>query len=513
VVSVYVFSLLVNYAHSGVDVAQGVRNEFLKNGNHEVKYFFFDVPGEREFSIYEREGIRKEQMLVLQYYLTENFDVSKNYLVSDMLEHMKKSFGPIEWIEKEDEIVVYKKGKRVASLATKENHKYISTVLYFCDEKLIQEERYAGSLLCRKYYSTVLDNGRCYAQCTRVSYVAQDGKPVFDCIFDNEGKELYIFPDGRNLNKQQMIELFLKKICLSANDIVIIDRPAYLPFFQPLFTWCRAKIITVFHSGHFYEVGEEPGAIYLNHEYCNWFKYSDKICMMLVSTEEQKIDLKKKLQEFGCHVPKIEVVPVSGLDRLRYNTSNYRTKSLVTVSRLSSRKKIDWVILSVIEAHKTIPELELDIYGSGDPAYEKELRRIVEENSAEHYIHFKGHCNVKEIYTEYEIYVTASTWETLGLSVMEAVGAGNAVVGLNARYGNRLFIEHDKNGKLIDFSPEDCNSQEQSERIIHQMADAIVEIMRDKEKLKEYQAHSYKIAERFLNEKIEKKWLELLATV
>ena len=66
-VSVYVFSLLVNYAHSGVDVAQGVRNEFLKNGNHEVKYFFFDVPGEREFSIYEREGIRKEQMLVLQY--------------------------------------------------------------------------------------------------------------------------------------------------------------------------------------------------------------------------------------------------------------------------------------------------------------------------------------------------------------------------------------------------------------------------------------------------------------
>ena len=45
-----------------------------------------------------------------------------------------------------------------------------------------------------------------------------------------------------------------------------------------------------------------------------------------------------------------------------------------------------------------------------------------------------------EIYKNYEVYVSASLLETLGLSIMEAVGSGMALIGLNVKYGNQVFI-------------------------------------------------------------------------
>ncbi|MFR1967771.1 MAG: hypothetical protein ACLS4H_01255 [Streptococcus salivarius] len=37
-----------------------------------------------------------------------------------------------------------------------------------------------------------------------------------------------------------------------------------------------------------------------------------------------------------------------------------------------------------------------------------------------------GHADLRDVYPQYELYVTASQWETFGLTLMEAVGAGLA---------------------------------------------------------------------------------------
>mgnify|MGYP002509176014 CR=1 FL=1 len=34
---------------------------------------------------------------------------------------------------------------------------------------------------------------------------------------------------------------------------------------------------------------------------------------------------------------------------------------------------------------------------------------------------------------------------------MEAIGSGTAVIGLNVKYGNRLFVHSEENGYLVDF--------------------------------------------------------------
>ena len=40
------------------------------------------------------------------------------------------------------------------------------------------------------------------------------------------------------------------------------------------------------------------------------------------------------------------------------------------------------------------------------------------------YIHLKGHANLEKIYKNYEVYLSASTSEGFGLTLMEAIGSG-----------------------------------------------------------------------------------------
>ena len=93
---------------------------------------------------------------------------------------------------------------------------------------------------------------------------------------------------------------------------------------------------------------------------------------------------------------------------------------------------------------------------------------------------------------------------------MEAVGSGNAVVGLDVRYGNRLFVDQGKNGFLIDFNAEDSDNEEKVEWLISEYAKRIVELCDEKTDISAFHKHSYKMAEPFLKETMEKRWMEVL---
>ena len=114
------------------------------------------------------------------------------------------------------------------------------------------------------------------------------------------------------------------------------------------------------------------------------------------------------------------------------------------------RKRVEWIVKSVAKAHEILPEITLDIYGKGDEESEESLRREIAKNHAEAYICHKGHSDaVIEEYKHYEAYISASLWETFGLSLLEAASSGNAVIGLDVKYGNDLFIQDNRNGYLI----------------------------------------------------------------
>lgn len=507
--AVYIFSLLKGYKPNGVDYAQGYRARVLRRLSCPAKYVFIDLPDRENIDFYRKTGIHTEQMLGMHSYLTGNHSFELSVKAEDKLQELKARLRITKTEYTENEIELYADGRMTAAILLDEEDKsFCYGVHYYSRLKLIRTEIYTGALLYANSYVTAQSSQGAYAKLARRTFYDLSGAVCFDQIFEDR-KEWYIFPDGRCVSKQQLTVMFIQKLNLSEKDTVLVDRPSFFEFVQPLFQYgSRARIIPVLHSGHYYEKGEDPYGLYLNHEYHYWFRYSRKLYAMIVSTQEQKEDLIKKLQEYHCHVPDIKVIPAGGIDCLRRPEADRKPCSLITVSRIDQRKRIDWIIKSVVKAHQKNPDIFLDIYGVDVYGCLAGLKALVLERQAQSYIRFQGWADVTEIYKNYEVYITASQWETLGLSVMEAIGSGNAVIGLDVRYGNRLFIHPGENGYLIDF---DRNSVEEDEEgLVEAISEKIVETFSDKKRLNRFHEKSYEISRCFFQTEIEKKWKELL---
>ena len=99
-----------------------------------------------------------------------------------------------------------------------------------------------------------------------------------------------------------------------------------------------------------------------------------------------------------------------------------------------------------------MPQLTFDIYGHGNER--SRIEEIIKENEAQDYIQLKGH-KLDEIYANYDLFVSASTSEGFGLTLMEAVGSGLGMIGFDVNYGNPTFISHGENGYLIPIDKDD----------------------------------------------------------
>ena len=92
-------------------------------------------------------------------------------------------------------------------------------------------------------------------------------------------------------------------------------------------------------------------------------------------------------------------------------------------------------------------DISLDIYGKGGE--EGKIREQIKRLNCEECIRLCGQQNMDEIYKNYEAYLSGSTSEGFGLTLMEAIGGGLPIIGFDVRYGNPTFIDDGKNGYLI----------------------------------------------------------------
>ncbi len=509
--SVYIFSLLAGYVFGGVDTAQGYRARIFKSIPYPVKYIFESLPRRKDITRYGNIGIESEQMLCMHQCFTGNSTLKLYGKTEDKLEELRKCLRCTGVEHRENEIRLIRNGVIIASILLDEEDKNLYYgIHYFNRSKLIRTEIYTDGISYSDYYVTANSSRGAYAKLVRRTFYNIDGEAVYDQIFEGD-REWYLFPDGRCYTKQEFFAAFIQKLNLKENDIILLDRPASFDLLQPIFQFKgMAKLVVIIHSGHFYEKGEDPYDLYLNKEYYYCSKYSEMIHTMVVSTEEQKHELAEKLQECGCTVPEIKVIPAGGIDGLRYPEIRRRPFSMISVSRIHRRKKVEWIIKSVIKAHQKNSNISVDIYGEGvDKDYFQYLYSIVLKNEAQSYIRFMGWADVAEVYKNYEVYITASLWETLGLSLMEAVASGIAMIGLDVKYGNRLFIQPGKNGYLVEFNADYVDGDD--DKLTDAIADRIVDIFSDEEYLEECHYNSYEIAKKFIPEIMVEKWKNLLA--
>ncbi len=508
---IYDFSILSGYELSGVDVAQGRRNKYFRHAGIDVKYIFTEVPLQESIERYKELGLKEDQMLCVQAYMIGEYDLSGKVLADNWILNFQKMEPDITIEKNSKEIQLNVNGKKSIVLLLREDGKSFYAINYYDNERLISQDFYLDRLVWSIHYITDSKNGCLYAKKSRTVFYTKDGNICYEWI---DGIESYQFANGEILSKTEFMQRFLEKINFTEDDIILIDRPMMNDFVQPLFKLqLKASIYVFLHSGHYFFPDEEPTAVYWNREYYYYFKHAAQLKGFIVSSEEQKLDLKNDLKKENLFCPEIYVIPVCGIESIDKPIKSRIPYSIVTASRLHDRKQIDLMIRAVVLAHQKIQEIIFDLYGSGKQDYLNYLNQIVKEANAQDYIHFMGQQQMKDKYSNYEMFITASKWETLGLSMMEALSSGLSIIGWNVRYGNHIFIRNNVNGKLVDISLDELNGSDSYNTSVQKMAMAIVEVFSDRRKLKMFEQNSYRIAEGFLDTEIEKAWLKFFDEV
>ncbi|MCB1179103.1 MAG: glycosyltransferase [Leptospiraceae bacterium] len=185
------------------------------------------------------------------------------------------------------------------------------------------------------------------------------------------------------------------------------------------------------------------------------FNIQKKILLKLCNNLYERCDLiispshliKEQLIEFKIKTP-ISVVS-NGMDLSRFKGQVKECspgKKLLHVGRISYEKNCDVIINAFKTINEKFPESTLTIIGDG-PALPS-LKVQAEQLKLSDKIIFKGFVSnevLHEIYPEYDLFLTASTMETQGLVILEAISCGLPAVGVYS-YAIPELIQHGLNG-------------------------------------------------------------------
>ena len=506
--AVYNLSLMAGYEVGGVDSAMGFRCKALESAGLDPRFLFMDFPTQREYDFYEKFGIKSHRMTLVSAAFSDCGTLQRTVSAEEIIQQVSDSLNCDEVIRRGNYAILARDHLQVAGvIMDNDPDPHVVGVQYMNQLCIIRVDYYTDYLYCTEYFSPVDLPGGLQAVLTRRSYWNRDHSVALEELHRLGQEAVYIFPNGDSCNRRELINRYFRRLKLTEADTLIIDRPQTFMPQEALFTG-KANIITVFHSEHMYQRGCSTIGVGLNREYYYWFRNSDKIRTMVVSTEEQKRTLAEDLRHHGRKVPDIRVIPVAGIPSLQYPEEDRKPCSVICASRLEERKKVTWAIQAVVKAHEKDPRITMDIYGNGSPDYMGRLTRLIAEKHAEDYIRLMGFADLSQVYQNYELMLTTSLWETLGITSMEAAAAGCAIVGFDVRYGNRVFIDNGRNGFLVDYCP--AHSEDECPPEVDGMADRIVEVFADEDRLRRFHERSYEIAEDYLSAKIEQAWVDLV---
>ncbi|PNY22330.1 Glycosyltransferase Gtf1 [Streptococcus parauberis] len=388
---------------------------------------------------------------------------------------------------------------------TDEESDIVDFVSVYAQGKLIRRDYFTNRKMYSKFYYPQINESELIAVPFKTNFYDNKGKVIYEEIVTSD-EPRYVFANHqKDIYKSEFVETFIKNLNWGKNDTVIFDRSADQYFAQvALKNKGQAKLVAVIHSEHYFPKDYDPSYLYLNYEYYYIIRNVNSIDTFIVSTDLQKQKFTETVYKESGVRPNVQVIPVGSVDLKEPSHHQRKHFSMMTASRLQARKRVDWLIRAAILAKKDIPQLEFSIYGRGSE--QEKLENIINEHNAQNYIFLKGHADLDDVYPQYELYVSASSWETFGLSLLEAVSHGLAMIGLNVPYGNPTFIESDSNGFLVDY---EYLSDEQI--TIQALADKIITYFKLPETVRQsFNDKSFEIAEQFTKDKVKQVWLELL---
>ena len=490
---IYNFNLGIGWASSGVEYAQSYRAAMFRNIGAKAKFIFTDmILTENIEHLTKNIGFLDEEIIWLYTFFTD-FKIA---LVSYTLSDLKRTL-PM------DKYTYSRNGKTGRIIFQGENNYY---AVYFTDkqsERVHRVEIVSGGCLIRKdfftygrvlseYYAPLDNKAHLYLR----RYFNEDGTVAYEEISD-DGKVMYQFPDQILCSKEELVGYMVSKLNLTKDDIVLVDRTTGIGQ-AILRNVGGARVGIVIHADHFSEGNTDDANILWNNYYEYSFSMHKHVDFYVTATDEQNKLLKEQFRKYIGTEPTVYTIPVGSLDELKYPMVNRKPYSILTASRLAAEKHIDWIIEAVARARKTVPQLTLDIYGKGGE--EKKLQELITKLGADNYIVLRGQQNLKEVYQDYELYLSGSMSEGFGLTLMEALGGGLPIIGFDVRYGNPTFIDEGENGYLI---PVDGHMTKKEK--IEALTDRLLRLFTEAD-LDSFHAHSYEKAKGFLTKEVEQRW-------
>ncbi|GGE33721.1 accessory Sec system glycosyltransferase GtfA [Streptococcus himalayensis] len=493
--TVYNINLGIGWASSGVEYAQAYRGKVLRTLKIPAKFIFTDFFSQDNICDLTRNiGFHDEEIIWLYSYFTDMKLAPSSVTVEEIRREYptpvirEEADGTILrlFFSEVDFITIYRKG---------ETTDLVRCVEIVARGNLIRKDFYTYQKTFSEYYIPKDNRATLYQR----SFYNEDGSIAYEEFIGEN--PIYRFSDRICYSKEELMAYFLQSLGLTEKDIVILDRATGIG--QAVFQYhAPAKLGVVVHAEHYSANAVTDSTILWNNFYDYQFTYSDEVDFFLVATERQKETMLEQFETFEQRTPVIRTIPVGSLACLKHPTKERSPFSLVTASRLASEKHIDWLVKAVIQAHEQVPGLTFDIYGAGGE--EQKLRDLISQGQAESYIQLKGHKELNDIYQEYEVYVTASTSEGFGLTLLEAIGSGLPIIGFDVPYGNQTFVKEGENGYLI---PRTDTPEE--EKIVASIVGKICKIFQESN-LSSFHEVSYKIAENYLDQQVEKTWRELV---
>ncbi len=499
---IYNFNQGIGWASSGVEYAQAYRAGVFRLLQEPARFIFTDMfPQENIEHMTRNIGFEDEEIIWLYQFFTDCHISPVTYTMQQLLQTIGSEHYKIRWTPKGADIILGKPDcfYRVYYTGDKKNN-LVHRVEMVQDGKLIRKDYYTYCRIYSEYFAPL--DGKAHLYLRR--FFNENGTTAYEEILDetDEKRRLYRFRDELIDSREELIGLMIRRLQLTKDDIVIIDRNDQLG--QTILSNCgSARVGVVIHADHFSEGNTDEHHILWNNYYEYVFAMHRHIDFYITATEAQKKLLQEQFRQYLHSEIQVYAIPVGALQSLSGMEQKRKPFSLITASRLASEKHVDWIIQAVADAHEEMPELTLDIYGKG--GLENSLRKLIGERQADAYIRLMGQHKLDDIYPQYEAYISASTSEGFGLTLMEAVGAGLPLIGYDVRYGNPTFIRHEKNGYLIPYG-KDLTIKERTDAL----KESIVRLFKEAD-LSAFHSVSYEVASAYLKEEVMSKWKRLLS--
>lgn len=434
--NIYSVNKGIGYASSGVEYAQMYRKEIFDSLHFKDYYIFLNYLS-RNIAVYtDLMGYPRNKIIGIYNFLSHRTTENSTFTIENFLECLdNQSNRNYELLNQTDQSIEVKINQMDRYKIWLLKSGVVDRIDYIVNNSLVSVSHYDKTLNNVEEYH----NGKLIKR----TFYEINGNPCYEQFYVNN--EISVtFIDGQILyGKMAFYQYFFQQLNLQQNDVVIIDRPldvieGILPVLAN-----KVRLFSVVHAEHYNENLSKGRHILWNNNYEYIFDYADYFEAIIVATDRQNRILTQQLNKDT----EIKTIPVGYINKISQNHT-YKPFSMITASRLAIEKHIDVLIKATVIAKTKLPSLTLDIYGEGGER--SKLEALIKKYDAGNFIKLCGHQDLSKIYEHYSLYISASTSEGFGLSLLEAMGAGLPQIGVDVDYGNREFIQNGHNGLLFE---------------------------------------------------------------